>query len=314
MPIKSSGVITIQDIINEFGGSTPHSLSEYYRGGSNVPNKSQNNAIPLAGSGDAIALGDFYNATNIVTLSYTTFGGGGAGGSGFENDTDPTTRAGSGGGSGIMSKTSFDALTNAQRKNPASSNFLTKIGGGRSRVDGGVGGISGAFDTANATAGEATSFGDGGAAGARNNAGGSAPWGNWGAAGGGGGGDQGNGDSYEFFGLFNRGGADQWGQAGAGGTATATADTTGSVDLIPLTKYMIVLGHGGFPATSVGQHDGGYGNPGHFSFTLDTTGSNVYNQAPSGGGSNADRYKTTYIEMTLSQAGAATFASQILTY
>ena len=49
MTIKSSGTLAISEIATEFGGSTPHSLSEYYAGGSNVPSGTADpsgNAIP----------------------------------------------------------------------------------------------------------------------------------------------------------------------------------------------------------------------------------------------------------------------------
>ena len=35
MPITSSGQIKLEDdVVDEFGGSAPHAISEYYRGGS----------------------------------------------------------------------------------------------------------------------------------------------------------------------------------------------------------------------------------------------------------------------------------------
>jgi hypothetical protein len=37
MALQGSGAISLSQIASEFGGSAPHSLSEYYRGGSNVP-------------------------------------------------------------------------------------------------------------------------------------------------------------------------------------------------------------------------------------------------------------------------------------
>jgi len=66
MALPSSGTLTIADIAGEFGGSAPHALSEYYRGGSLVPNVSQNNGVPTSG---AISISDFYGATNYVPLS-----------------------------------------------------------------------------------------------------------------------------------------------------------------------------------------------------------------------------------------------------
>tara|TARA_R100000654_G_scaffold74297_2_gene108351 strand:+ start:2030 stop:2569 length:540 start_codon:yes stop_codon:yes gene_type:complete len=35
--LQTSGSISISDLVSEFGGSAPHSLSEYLRGGANVP-------------------------------------------------------------------------------------------------------------------------------------------------------------------------------------------------------------------------------------------------------------------------------------
>ena len=37
MTLQTSGSISISDLVSEFGGSAPHSLSEYLRGGANVP-------------------------------------------------------------------------------------------------------------------------------------------------------------------------------------------------------------------------------------------------------------------------------------
>ena len=66
MACPSSGTITIQDIVDEFGGSTPHSLSEYYRDGGEVPGNNTN--VPTSGT---ISLSNFYDAVNeiIVTVS-----------------------------------------------------------------------------------------------------------------------------------------------------------------------------------------------------------------------------------------------------
>lgn len=66
MAIQNSGTITIQDIVDEFGGSTPHSLSEYYRNGANVPGNNTN--VPTSG---AIDLSDFYGAVNEIVIALT---------------------------------------------------------------------------------------------------------------------------------------------------------------------------------------------------------------------------------------------------
>ena len=64
MVVTSSAPISITDLVTEFGGSTPHALTEYYRGGSLVPNVTANNSVPTSG---AISLTDFFGATNTVT-------------------------------------------------------------------------------------------------------------------------------------------------------------------------------------------------------------------------------------------------------
>lgn len=72
MAIKTSGQLSFTtDIVGEFGGSAPHSLSEYKRGGSLVPNSTANNSIPTTNSD--IQFSDFYGAqdTIFVTLPST---------------------------------------------------------------------------------------------------------------------------------------------------------------------------------------------------------------------------------------------------
>lgn len=62
MVLQASGQISMGDIVTEFGGVAPHTLSEYYRGGAYVQNIAQNIAIPTSGQ---IKLTDFYSAGNI---------------------------------------------------------------------------------------------------------------------------------------------------------------------------------------------------------------------------------------------------------
>lgn len=56
MALQSSGQITLNDIAGEFGGSVPHSLSEYYAAASGIP-----------GSGQ-IKFSDFYGASAALNL------------------------------------------------------------------------------------------------------------------------------------------------------------------------------------------------------------------------------------------------------
>ena len=83
MTIVSSGAISINSLVGEYGGSAPHSMNEYYRGGSLVANHSNNSGVPTSGQ---IQLDDFYGANNtsptptVYNYSMTT------GGSGVGND------------------------------------------------------------------------------------------------------------------------------------------------------------------------------------------------------------------------------------
>lgn len=74
MPIASSGTISIhtaagtdRSITGEFGGTAPHALSEYYRGGANVPSGAT--GVPASGT---IKLSDFYGAANTFATNFST--------------------------------------------------------------------------------------------------------------------------------------------------------------------------------------------------------------------------------------------------
>ena len=71
MAIPSSGPITLTDIQTEFGGTNPIGLSEYYAGGGLVPTGTIGTygAVPSSG---AIALRNFYGASNLFTFSLTS--------------------------------------------------------------------------------------------------------------------------------------------------------------------------------------------------------------------------------------------------
>lgn len=61
MTIVSSGAISINSLVGEYGGSAPHAMNEYYKGGSLVSNHSGNANVPTSGT---IDLQDFYGASN----------------------------------------------------------------------------------------------------------------------------------------------------------------------------------------------------------------------------------------------------------
>jgi hypothetical protein len=72
MAVKSSGSLSITtDIVGEFGGQAPHSLSEYYRNGANVPDAGANSDIATSGE---ISFSDFYGSVAElgVTISANT--------------------------------------------------------------------------------------------------------------------------------------------------------------------------------------------------------------------------------------------------
>ena len=71
MALPSSGQLSINDIVGEFGGSAPHSLSEYYRGGSFVSNSATNSNVPTSGQ---IKITDFYGAADNLYAGTVTNG------------------------------------------------------------------------------------------------------------------------------------------------------------------------------------------------------------------------------------------------
>lgn len=66
MTLQSSGLITLSDIQDEFGGVNPISLSEYYRNGAYVT--SNNTQVPTAGQ---IGFSQFYSGVKMFFLNIT---------------------------------------------------------------------------------------------------------------------------------------------------------------------------------------------------------------------------------------------------
>jgi len=138
MTIKRSGIISLADIQNEFGGTAPISISEYYRSGAYTT--ANNIPVPTTGF---VSINQFYGAskytpgnTGIIwsgnrsvilppnsgnTIYYYCIGGGGGGGGGSSR-IGYGYGAGGGGGSGGNSYGSFSA-------NPG-DNLYVVIGGG----------------------------------------------------------------------------------------------------------------------------------------------------------------------------------------
>lgn len=221
MAIKTSGPISIQDIVNEFGGNTPHSLNEYYRGGGLVPDVSLNNNVPTSGT---ISLEDFYGATNATFVTYQLIGGGGGGGYGQED----------GGGSG--------------RAPDGGQSTLSGVGvsdTGTVTAAGGRGGNNGdnSYSDSGSRQGQASVFGPGGAAIGNGAPGRNAPADSYGAGGGGAGGD-----SPSSF--------DSSGNGGDGGFAGELK--TATVAIAYGTVLTVTIGAGGAGGTG-GVYDGGRG-------------------------------------------------------
>jgi hypothetical protein len=72
MALQASGTITLLQIATEFTDTAPHSMSEFYRGGSLVG--ASNTSVPASG---AISFSNFYNASK--NLNYFGSGADGAG-------------------------------------------------------------------------------------------------------------------------------------------------------------------------------------------------------------------------------------------
>jgi len=97
MALPTSGALTLLDIANEMGGTTPHSLSEYYRGGGLTKDVGANSAVPTSGQ---ISITDFYGADNYIgglmaDVNWSAVGISASGGSGSRsNNTSVTLPAG----------------------------------------------------------------------------------------------------------------------------------------------------------------------------------------------------------------------------
>jgi hypothetical protein len=77
MAVPSSVPVSlVADIVDEFGGSAPYSLTDYYRNGDLVPTNSTTEDVPTIG---AISLTDFLGATDAITWTTTQSNAAGSG-------------------------------------------------------------------------------------------------------------------------------------------------------------------------------------------------------------------------------------------
>lgn len=68
MALQGSGTITLKNVADEFDNTAPYSMSEFYRGGAEVPEATENANVPTSG---AISLGNFYGATKRIQYNLT---------------------------------------------------------------------------------------------------------------------------------------------------------------------------------------------------------------------------------------------------
>lgn len=76
MTLQSSGAISLNQIATEFGGSAPHSMSEYLRGGSNVPATLTGTATisaPSSDTDDVAVSGLDVKVKSVTAVSGTSF-------------------------------------------------------------------------------------------------------------------------------------------------------------------------------------------------------------------------------------------------
>ena len=97
MAIVSSGQVSLLDLQNEFGGSNPIGINEYYAGGGLVPSGTINGSGQNIPSSGQVSFNTFYGSQQVpTTLPVRVLivgGGGGAGGYANANGS---------GGSGIV--------------------------------------------------------------------------------------------------------------------------------------------------------------------------------------------------------------------
>lgn len=246
--------ISFSDIQDEYGGTNPISLSEYYRGGSGLTT-ANNTGVPTSGS---IDLSDFYSTKFAWEATYEIIGAGGAGGSGWT-----TSNNGTAGGNSTITYT--DATTNT-------SNTVTSSGGA-----GGRGGIETSWSD-----GSSSYYGSGGAGGANSDsgnqsAGSDAPSTSYGAGGGGGG-------AAPFSGRNGGEGGYAGGLQLSQHAYTVTAwnsssqitryvgqPSTGTVFIEPSSTVSVVIGAGGTNVRPDPGTDGGFGADGYCKITVNGT-------------------------------------------
>jgi hypothetical protein len=198
MTIASSGNISLLALQNEFGGSNPISISEYYAGGSYVYAGTKNASGAAIPSSGQISLDKFYGSRGVPNpLPVQVLIVGGGGGAQRRQGQDNANRNGGGGGGGMI-VASFNL--------PKNSYSITVGKGGAS---GGQGGDTVAFGY--------TAYGGGYGGGSDTGAGSSGGSGGGSGGGGAGGATQPSSNSGSFGAQPGYGGGGSGGGGGAGG-------------------------------------------------------------------------------------------------
>lgn len=127
MVLQSSGAISLLDIQNEFGGTDPISISEYYRGGGLVPSTPPNAGVPVNSSPPpTISLSDFYGASALVEYSISVLLLAGSGG--VYSDSESGDVCGGSGAGGLYIGT---------RDVQGGSNYTVTVGAGGDKLSNG---------------------------------------------------------------------------------------------------------------------------------------------------------------------------------
>jgi len=162
MALPASGVLSLDDIQTEFGGTNPIGMSEYYRGGSFVTDN--NTSVPTSGE---ISVSDFYSTVKAKTVIYEVIGGGGGGAGGGISAGD-----GSAGTSSSLSGSGFTTITSTGGSGGTANRGFPFPDGSSPGDDsfygaGGAGGTnsSGAQNVTDGQAPAATHYGAGGGSG-----------------------------------------------------------------------------------------------------------------------------------------------------
>lgn len=301
MGVKASGELSFtSDIVGEYGGSAPHSFSEYRRGGGEVPDITPNNDIPTTNSD--ISFSDFYSTTDRVAIALSI--------SGEVTDyeiwsnktsayvahaTDVTLTIG---GNALVGGTSITGYALDTGTGWQTSDTITIVNNGTIIGRGGNGGAGGDVRYNDQSQTDPGADGQDGGHGFRAQH--ATAFTNNGSVYGGGGGGAGNGGSYNLpdgSGKLAIGGA-QGGHGGGGGAGylTSVGGSGGAADGNGLDAFFVNSGSTGATGqktdhrTSAGRDGGG---PGENGVNSNSASSSTYSYDAGGGtGGTKGRYLT----------------------